>query len=227
MIAEQHTIEVDIQVLSSEVLRMMGCANKPASAEKHLDLITPLITEAAPLLQPRAVYVVRDVLEMGDDELTLNEGPVFHGPVAGFLKPAERIAVFVVTIGPAIEQLSKQRMGDGDILEGFVLDAIGSAAVDATADALVEHLRRQELRPDEELTPPFSPGYCGMSVREQETLFAIVDTTSIRVTLTESCFMQPLKSISGMIGIGNADQVVDRGSPCQWCDLAQCNMRRE
>jgi hypothetical protein len=38
--------------------------------------------------------------------------------------------------------------------------------------------------------------------------------------------MQPLKSVSGLIGIGLAEQVQSYGSPCDRCELYACSMRR-
>ena len=226
MLTDQHIVDLAVRVLPSEVLRMMGRPGRASPDQKYLDLVNRFTSETASLVRPKGVYTIRTVQCMTDQELALEGGPRFHGPVAGFLEPATRIAVSVVTIGPDLERLSRRSMSEGNLLEGFILDAIGSAAVDAAADMMIEFLRRHEMGSQEELTPPFSPGYCGMSVREQESLFEFVDAGAIGVSLTESCFMQPLKSISALIGIGEAQRIVARGSPCQWCDLTQCKMRR-
>ena len=107
-----------------------------------------------------------------------------------------------------------------------MLDAIGSAAVDMAADALAEILRDHEAEAAEALTPPFSPGYCGMPLEEQRVLFSIIQAESIGVKLTTSVFMQPIKSISGLVGIGPREKIDVHGNPCQWCELTECKMRR-
>ncbi len=37
---------------------------------------------------------------------------------------------------------------------------------------------------------------------------------------------QPVKSVSGLIGIGEETEIVEHGVPCQYCDLQVCKMRR-
>jgi hypothetical protein len=48
----------------------------------------------------------------------------------------------------------------------------------------------------------------------------------VGVTLTDSYFMRPLKSVSGLIGLGPAERVLAFGSPCDRCELYNCAMRR-
>ena len=48
----------------------------------------------------------------------------------------------------------------------------------------------------------FSPGYCGWHVSGQKRLFAELKPQKIDLTLRESCLMQPLKSISGVLVAG-------------------------
>jgi hypothetical protein len=133
----------------------------------------------------------------------------------------------VVTIGPRLERRAAELMKGDDLLGGYTLDAIGSAAADLACDALIDHLQLNVIGTDEAVTPPFSPGYCGMSVDQQKPLFSIIDGSAIGVSLNASMMMSPVKSVSALIGIGPQEGVVLHGVPCQWCDLENCQMRRE
>ena len=139
------------------------------------------------------------------DRLHLRGCPPFEGQIAGFMEPARRVAVFVVTIGDEIERMAERRMEQGATLEGFTLDAIGSAAADAAADAMADHVLWNEAGPDEAVTPPFSPGYCGMALDQQKMLFSIVDATLHRGRTLPTMIMRPIKSVSGLIGIGGQE----------------------
>ena len=216
-----RVIDLNVTVPEKEVLRMMGCGRRPCVPESQRTLIARLMAETHALIRPRAVYTVRNVETLTDHVLTLQGCRSFHGPIAGFLRPSRRVAVFVVTIGEQVESLARQRNRSGEALESFVLDAIGSAAVDVAADAMAEFLRDQETGDAEALTPPFSPGYCGMPLEEQRVLFSIVHGKSIGVKLTASSFMQPIKSISGLVGIGPREEVDVHGNPCRWCELTE------
>lgn len=221
----QIVIDLPIRLELREVLRMMGYGGaRPhetirSAAERMLE-------ETRPILHPRGVYRVCEVERMTDTRIDLAGWPSFHGPIAGFLKPSRRVAVCVVTVGNATQELAEQRLKKGDIFAGYALHAIGAAAADAASDAISLHLRDHEAADDEDVTPPFSPGYCGMALEEQKTLFAIVDGGAIGVRLLPTMIMEPVKSVSGLIGIGLSADISERGVPCQWCDLTACKMRR-
>ncbi len=222
----QHVIDLETKISTPDVLRMMGYRG-PAPVRPEFEiLVERLLEETKPLLRPRGVYTVRRVERITDTELALENSPPIRGPVAGFLQPARRVAVFVVTVGPDVEHLVSQRMDAGATLEGYALNAIGSASADLASEALAQQVFWREARPDEALTPPFSPGYCGLPLEEQQTLFSIVDGSAIGVRLWPTMIMEPIKSVSGLLGIGDAGEVVERGVPCQWCELDTCKMRR-
>jgi hypothetical protein len=76
-------------------------------------------------------------------------------------------------------------------------------------------------------TVRFSPGYCDWSLREQITLFRMVKTRSIGVSLSPSALMKPRKSVSGVFGLsadGPASRV--RSNPCLMCEKLDCFSRR-
>jgi hypothetical protein len=222
----QTVVDLNFPLEPREVVRIMGCGPNRLLREDLQARVNVLIEESRNLIEARGVYVIRDVARMTDAEITLQGCPPLFGPIAGFLKPARRVAVYVVTIGPRLEQRARELMGDGEIADGFILDAIGSAAAELAVDALADHILWTDARPDEAITPPFSPGYCGMAVDEQKTLFAIVDGGRVGVRLWPTMFMEPVKSVSGLLGLGDRDQVDEHGVPCQWCDLDECRMRR-
>jgi hypothetical protein len=91
---------------------------------------------------------------------------------------------------------------------------------------LADHLVWNDLGPDEAVTPPFSPGYCGMPLDQQRVLFSILDTSPISVELLPTMIMRPIKSVSGLIGIGRQDRINASGVPCEACQLTTCRMRR-
>ncbi|MBN1488549.1 MAG: hypothetical protein JXA69_01425 [Phycisphaerae bacterium] len=222
---DTRVLEFNIEVSVDDVLRLLHCPDDKVIREEAQTLVDCLLTEAESVLQPRGIYTVRPVDRMTDTELTLDGCPTIHGPIAAFLKPATRVAVFVVTVGDAITRLADERLAAGRKLEGRTLSAIGSVAVDAAADAMAETIFWNEASAEEAVTAPFSPGYCGLPLDEQETLLSIVDASVIGVTLLPSMVMEPAKSISGLFGIGDGAAVLEHGVPCQWCNVRECKSR--
>lgn len=141
------------------------------------------------------------------------------------LRTATTVAFFVCTIGNHIEEWSKSKIDSGDLVSGFIIDQIGSVLVEQLADWM-------ELQLDTIITPHgwkrtnrYSPGYCNWSVSEQKKLFSFFPPHPCGVTLTESALMMPIKSVSGIIGVG--PHVVQKDYECSLCDLENCYQRRQ
>lgn len=85
----------------------------------------------------------------------------------------------------------------------YIADAIGSVIAEKTADcmeiALDEYIHDRGWRH----TNRFSPGYCGWHVSEQKKLFPLFPSAEpCGIRLTDSSLMLPIKSVSGVIGLG-------------------------
>jgi cobalamin-dependent methionine synthase I len=226
MSADQHVIELDVRLDPEEVLRLMGGVHSAPVRHTLTRMVERHIEELRQKIQARGVYAIREVDSKSADRLELRGCPPFEGQIAAFMEPARRVAVFVVTIGGEIEVIAERRMEQGATLEGFAIDAIGSAAADAAADALADHVLWNDAGPDEAVTPPFSPGYCGMPLEQQQLLFTIVDPRPIGVQLLPAMIMRPIKSVSGLVGIGDQESIATHGVPCEFCKMTTCRMRR-
>lgn len=74
-------------------------------------------------------------------------------------------------------------------------------------------------------TNRFSPGYCGWHVSEQHKLFSLFPAPEpCGVRLTPSALMMPIKSVSGIIGLGSHVRRMDY--TCGLCDYLQCYKRK-
>jgi hypothetical protein len=225
-----HVIDqVPAPVDVSEVLRYLGY---PVSVEPgaHLqDILEDWVLEAGRRACPRAIYLVLPVSQLRPRSLRLQAaaGEVeFHGAVGEFLGASECIAAFVATAGFGVERLASELMEQGDNLAAMIVNAVGAERAEAAEAMVIEQLREQAMKCDFAPTLPYSPGYCGMALTEQRTLFGLFDGCDIGVTLTDSCLMRPLKSVSGLIGLGPVERVQAFGSPCERCELYSCAMRR-
>jgi hypothetical protein len=73
----------------------------------------------------------------------------------------------------------------------------------------------------------YSPGYCGWNLTGQRALFAALGPEEIGIHLTDSCLMEPVKSISGVMVMGPADihRFTDDYSFCLTCPTHDCRRR--
>jgi hypothetical protein len=65
-----------------------------------------------------------------------------------------------------------------------------------------------------------------MDLPQQRTIFALAQPGSIGVSLLPSMLMQPMKSVSGLVGLGPRELVGVNLSPCERCPQIGCHMRR-
>lgn len=228
---EFHRIDhVAAPVDEGEVLRYLGYPSGVAPSATLRTMLTVWISEAAQLAAPRATYLVLSVTRLDAHRLvaqsTDGQTVEFRGAVGDYLVAADCVAAFVATAGPAIEALASRLMCSGDPLAAMIVNAVGAERAEAAEAAILDELRAAGRPLGFSPTLPYSPGYCGLPLTEQRTLFKLFAGSDVGVTLTESCLMRPLKSISGLIGLGLSDRVAAFGSPCDRCELYNCSMRR-
>ena len=72
-------------------------------------------------------------------------------------------------------------------------------------------------------TNRYSPGYCGWNVSEQKNIFQLIPEKFCGIELTDSCVMVPMKSVSGIIGIGK--EVRYNPYTCNLCKMENCFYR--
>jgi cobalamin-dependent methionine synthase I len=140
------------------------------------------------------------------------------------LKRSESIAVFLCTAGPEIGIRSRLMMQEKDFLKGYIYDIIGSEIAEAAADLMQSDMEKNLHGSGYKITNRYSPGYCGWNVAEQHKLFQLIPENYCGINLTESALMDPVKSISGFIGIGK--DVKNNPYTCRMCSQDDCVYRR-
>jgi hypothetical protein len=147
-------------------------------------------------------------------------GPIVARQLAG----AEYIVVFAATAGRTIDESSRKATNDGDMLFGYTIDSAGSVIAENLADSIEKSVGNQAARFGLGMTNRYSPGYCGWNTAEQQKLFSLLPPRFCSITLTESCLMIPIKSVSGVIGIGR--DAVKKDYECKICDRKDCIMKK-
>lgn len=92
--------------------------------------------------------------------------------------------------------------------------------VETAMDRIQEKMREEFGMQHLLVSNRYSPGYCNWSVVEQHKLFKILPENFCGISLTESALMQPIKSISGFIGVG--ENIKYNHYKCKTCTQKQC-----
>jgi cytochrome c551/c552 len=211
---------------ADEVRRHLGYPAQAVPPARIADRIEAVTVAAAAALRPRGAFAIHAVTGQTPHRLHL-AGATIRGDVARFVGTVDRVAIVVATVGPDLSKLADRYAAEGDTLGAWIADADGSWAAEAAADEVAERVRAH-AGPGETVTLRYSPGYCGMAMTQQAVLFGLVDAAAAGVTLLPSMLMQPLKSVSGIVGIGYAagPDAVASTSPCDACGRVNCPMRR-
>jgi hypothetical protein len=190
------------------------------------DLIREVAEELMPLGGVNAEYIIFNRLSSDTNNKSIEiEGVVFEVKPIIFsqIKKAQWAALFICTAGAEVGLRSRRSMNEGDLLRGYVYDVIGSEVVENAADRMQDELRLEVGAMGLKITNRFSPGYCGWDVAEQHKLFSFFPENYCGITLTESALMNPVKSVSGLIGIGR--EVRYAPYQCHLCDDKNCIYR--
>lgn len=191
------------------------------------DLIKELLAESKEISKIRAQYLVFDNIHFDDTDKSVEINNIrftIQKIVFNQVKKAEKVAVFLCTAGEEIGIRSKAAMSDRDFLRGYIYDVIGSEIVEAAADLMQEDLEKNMIRSGFKITNRYSPGYCSWDVAEQHKLFQLIPQNYCGIHLTPSALMDPVKSVSGIIGIGKS--VRNNPYTCKMCSQNDCIYRR-
>ncbi|MCX6259216.1 MAG: hypothetical protein NTY95_00045 [Bacteroidia bacterium] len=197
------------------------------SQETISELIRKLLKETESACSINAEYRVFTLEKFDDSEKSIwINGLIFNVKkiVYGQIKKSEKIAVFLCTAGPEIGIRSRAAMKDGDLLTGYVYDVIGSEVAEAAVDLMQDSLQEAISAEGKKITNRYSPGYCGWDVAEQHKLFQLMPDNFCGIKLNDSALMNPEKSVSGFIGIG--EHVRYNPYTCRLCDMKNCIYRK-
>jgi len=215
--------KLEITLQSSDILRSLRDRPETAPDSDIIRSIEALTHEAAAWLRPRGTYAIYVPTALTDHSLEIG-GWKIECDASRIFRGASRIAVYMATVGNEITRQADLKRTSGDPSTSRILDAIGSWAAERSAEALMANLAGH-LGPEESFTVRYSPGFCGMDLSEQRVLFRLVPAENLGIALLPSLFMEPLKSVSGLVGLGPRETVGVHLSPCELCTLVNCHMR--
>jgi hypothetical protein len=216
-----------LHISEENILKSLGVPIDKAD-DYLMDLIRELISQCIDITSPCASYSVfpnpqfiidSDVMNLGGTAFHLNK------IVASSLEKSTEVAIFIGTCGKKVELFSKQLMKDAHSLEGYIVDLIGSEIAEGVADFIHKKIESDMANSGLKVTNRYSPGYCNWSVSDQQQLFYLLGVNNCGVQLTASSLMLPIKSVSGIIGVG--EHVENSGYTCDICDLNQCLYRNK
>lgn len=217
----------DLGITVAQIEKLLGY-KEGESHESVSFLISDAFEEAVKICTIKAEYAIYDSVEFADHDKVIGINEILFDVkkiVYSQMKDSESIAVFLCTAGDEITIRTRDILSAGDPLTGFIYDTIGSVIVDAAADLMQRGLEGVAASEGLKITNRYSPGYCGWDVSEQHKLFQLIPDNFCGIKLTASALMDPVKSASGFIGIG--ENVRYNSYTCELCGMKTCTYRKE
>ena len=183
-----------------------------------------VLEEAQSLLAPAALYTALPVRDFRHQQVTLDGGAAFEGPlVARALAGATEVALAVCTIGPVLDEQVAALFAKNPV-RALALDGAGIGAVGVVALMVGERVREEAERRGLRIGMRAEPGQEGWPIWQQRVLFGLLPAEEIGVRLTESCLMLPRKSISFVVGLG--PEMRPDAVTCDFCSKRErCSWR--
>ena len=216
----------DLRLSLADVCEQMGYGDATPDDDVMAE-VRAVGDMAAAVARPRFCYMLADgTLDLVRDTLTIGGTELHVGRIISRqLRDSEAFALFVATAGAEFEDLQMRLKDDDDMVRTFIADSFGSVIAERTADIMEECLQGELDGRGWRHTNRFSPGYCGWHVSEQQRLFPLFGVERpCGVRLTESSLMVPIKSVSGVIGLGPGVRKLEYS--CGLCDYKDCYKRK-
>lgn len=191
-----------------------------------LQIFESVKSEIASLCRPSYSYAYSTCTMTSPVGLYLDGRILETGPIISrYFSKVEKVAVYVGTAGVSFENYQRRLSAEGDMVRAFFADVVGTAIVDRVGIILFQDIEKEQSVLGNKVGYSYSPGNCLWPVSGQHGLFSFLEQTPCGVRLTGSSLMIPVKSISGIIGIGPS--LERERSRCDDCNIKDCFKRRK
>ena len=181
-------------VSNKEILRYAGCKDDNNEVST---LLCECISEAEKCLSYRVCYC-KLVVKIDRNICDFGVFKVESSDLAKNLSGCIEVIVFCATVGTMFDRLiaKYERIMPS---KAVLFQAIGSERVEAVCDSFCDQISRETGR---RTKPRFSAGYGDLPLELQSKIFALLSCEkNIGVTLNDSFFMSPSKSVTAFVGL--------------------------
>ena len=208
----------DLSIDINELFLQMGyCGSVPSG---HInERIEDAVFEIEEYCQPTYGYLLTrgEIITNASiriSNMEFSTGRIITKALAG----ASHFAIFTASLGASFDLWKKTKKND--MLDEYIADSLGSILAENLVKKCRNQIKFAVSDSAYKITNSYSPGYCDWKLTEQKKIFSLLPDTFCGIRLTESCLMLPIKSVSGIIGVGS--NVVFNDNSCNLCSMMHC-----
>ena len=208
-----------------EIYRYLGYgANEPDSAMRSL--ADKVLLELINAINPKNIYRLYPCKTDGET-VFIGDMQIKSKNLSGNLAQCDIAAVLAATLGIEADKLL-QRYEVMNMAEASIAQACGAACIEAYCNLVQEEIRLDAQEKSGKqlfIRPRFSPGYGDLPLDLQKDIFNALECTKrIGLTLAQSLFMYPTKSVTAFIGFTQNPENCHIGR-CGGCEKIDCEFR--
>lgn len=216
-----HFMYEELSITDEDIYQSMGYRSQIPD-QCVLDYIDEVRREIRSFCQIRYIYATDETKLSQDNRLNIQGKSFSIGKIiSSYLENTSYICAFIATAGKEYEAYILRLRKERDIVKEFVADSIGSVIVETCVNKIGENIGFMSSL---NRTLSYSPGYCGWNIKEQKLFFQLFPQESCGVTLNSSYLMSPIKSISGIFGLGK--NLKPEPYHCELCTNTNCYKRK-
>jgi hypothetical protein len=220
----------DIIPEPKDVLNHQGIPDDSVIPDHIISLFEDAINVFKEKAIPAAVIKMVSVKEF--DIIFEGEGKNEDQTPLGNIYPlSDNLFLFALTLGSELVNTINDLFNKKDFALAAMLDSVASMAADKSVEILETYLYNdlleKNLTKNNSVVLGYSPGYCGWDLSGQKKLFGCLGPEQIGITLNSSYLMSPLKSVSGVLVLGDKEIHVFESSFtfCGYCKNQTCHER--
>lgn len=222
----------DIIPASKDVMNHQGIPEDSVIPDHIISLFEDAVFVFKEKVKPVAIIKKVTVNEF-DDIYEGEKKNEDQAPLENIYPHSDNLFLFVLTVGGEIVDTISDLFNKNDFAPAAMLDSVASMAADKSVEVLENYLfndlSERNLTSNDSIVLGYSPGYCGWDLSGQKKLFQHLNPEEIGVTINESYLMSPLKSVSGVLVLGDKEIHVFESSFtfCSYCKNQTCYDRIE
>lgn len=211
--------------LKREAARYLGYG-KHVVDEQTLALIERSFSELQTVAAGKFIYRIFDLDSVEAEKVRFGGMEIHSKSLGRNLAGCDRIVLFAATLGIGTDRLM-ERKAVCDMAGTVVMQACAAALLEEYCDACQREIGEMLKKDGRFLRPRFSPGYGDFPIEFGKELMRVLDCAKkIGLTMTESCMMSPMKSVTAVIGVSESDAGCGE-RPCEACGKKDCIYRRD
>ena len=209
-----------------EIFRYLGYKNGAQPEGAALEMIEQAEQKVRDAAEPKSAHRLMELSFPAGGAVLIGNVRIESAALRRNLEGCTGAYLFAATLGAGVDRLISRLTALGRSSEALAAQAAAAALIEDCCDEENERLRAGAAERGLKLRPRFSPGYGDFSIEHQRDIARELDTPRrIGLTVTDSCMLAPMKSVTAVIGIAETEGSTAGG--CEDCDKQNCGFRRQ